>query len=261
MPTRRWCHNMLSRIHAQPVELTRHKRLRKRCIVLDGNHALWCRSAKSGTQDDVAKADMLTGRPNHSTTVPLLRRCSPIRGQPYSSGRGCKPMTSPIFDRGGNLPAPSSHSAVGPAFSPGAAPGAARMNPVTRFVAALKRFKWLILAMTVVGIGGRHLCHPSAPAEVHGELGSCPGESSEQQRRPDRGQRDLHVGTVGRTAAALEGDESGGPGSTAVPGRPQSRPARRGGTGRPLRSGCVSPSELHVGRSAHHARHILDRVQ
>ncbi|MBA2291511.1 MAG: polysaccharide biosynthesis tyrosine autokinase [Gemmatimonadales bacterium] len=63
-------------------------------------------------------------------------------------------MTSPIFERGGNLPAPSNHSAVGPVFSPGAAPGAARMSPVTRFIAALKRFKWLVLAMIAVGLVG-----------------------------------------------------------------------------------------------------------
>lgn len=63
-------------------------------------------------------------------------------------------MTSPIFERGGNLPAPSTHSAVGPAFSPGAAPGAARMNPLTRFIAALKRFKWLVLGMVALGLVG-----------------------------------------------------------------------------------------------------------
>ena len=61
-------------------------------------------------------------------------------------------MTSPTFEPGGNLPAPLSAQAIGNAFTPGAGASAARMSPVTRFVAALKRFKWLVLALFLTGI-------------------------------------------------------------------------------------------------------------
>ncbi len=63
-------------------------------------------------------------------------------------------MTSPMFEPGGNLPATLTPQAVGPAFPPGGGGGVARMSPIARFIAALKRFKWLVLALFLAGLGG-----------------------------------------------------------------------------------------------------------
>ena len=65
-------------------------------------------------------------------------------------------MTSPMFEPGGNLPATLTPSGLGPAM-PATAPGGgglARTSPLARFIAALKRFKWLVLVLFLAGIAG-----------------------------------------------------------------------------------------------------------
>ncbi len=62
-------------------------------------------------------------------------------------------MTSPMYEPGGNLPAPVTPNAIGPAFSPSAG-SPARTSQFARFMSALKRFKWLVLALFLAGIGG-----------------------------------------------------------------------------------------------------------
>ncbi len=61
-----------------------------------------------------------------------------------------KAMSTEIAPLPGNLPA--SPLPFGLDTSPAA--GAGELNPVIRIIAALKRFKWLILLCTLLGIGG-----------------------------------------------------------------------------------------------------------
>ena len=63
-------------------------------------------------------------------------------------------MTSPTFEPGGNLPAPLGTTTAGPAFAPSGGGGIVRTGPLARFIAALKRFKWLVIALFLVGLLG-----------------------------------------------------------------------------------------------------------
>jgi len=70
-------------------------------------------------------------------------------------------------------------TAVGPAgTTPGGGP---RVNPIVRYLSALRRFKWLVLLMALAGLGGGYLMSRLKPESyvVHADLAIAPPPSGE----------------------------------------------------------------------------------
>ncbi|MGH7584126.1 MAG: hypothetical protein ACREL5_12955, partial [Gemmatimonadales bacterium] len=80
---------------------------------------------------------------------------------------------------GSLLSTPGMGTAVGPAgTSPGGGP---RVNPLVRYLSALRRFKWLVLLTALAGLGAGYLISRLKPQSfvVHGDLAIAPPPSGE----------------------------------------------------------------------------------